>query len=119
MNKPLTMFGTLTLSAVAFVRAASRASSETQIYAGEMFGDRMTETSISGSPPRLHESTTFGGRYTYEFTEGTQLPADYSQQLCSGYEHGGGDVGRQRALLTNTTQFQYHYLLRTRASRPT
>jgi hypothetical protein len=66
MNKPLAMFGTLTLSAVAFVRAASRSSSETQIYAGEMFGDRV-ETSISGSPPRLRESTTFGGRYTYEF----------------------------------------------------
>jgi hypothetical protein len=57
MNKPLTMFGALTLSAVAFVRAVSRLSSETQIYAGEIFGDRMTETSISGSPPRLHEST--------------------------------------------------------------
>ena len=105
MNKPLTMFGTLTLSAVAFVRAASRSSSETQIYAGEMFGEHMTETSISGSPPRLHESTTFGGRYTYEFTDtssltcgGTQLSAGYSQQLCSGYEHGGDDAGRRRAL---------------------
>ena len=65
----------------------------------------MTETSIPGSPPRLHESTTFGSRYTYEFTDmwGTQLSAGYSQQLCSGYEHGGDDVGRQRALLTNTT----------------
>jgi hypothetical protein len=43
----------------------------------------MTETSIPGSPPRLHESTTFGGRYTYEFTDmwGTQLSAGYSQQL--------------------------------------
>ena len=48
-----------------------------------MLGDRMTETSIPGSPPRLHESTTFGGRYTYEFTDmwGTQLSAGYSQQL--------------------------------------
>jgi hypothetical protein len=121
MNKPLTMFGRLTLSAVAFVRAASRSSSETPIYAGEMFGERMTETSISGSPPRLHESTTFGGRYTYEFTDmwGTQLSAGYSQQLCPGYEHGGDDVGRRRALLTNTAQFQNPYLLRTKASRPT
>ena len=120
MNKPLAMFGTLTLSAVAFVRAASRSSSETQIYAGEMFGDRV-ETSISGSPPRLHESTTFGGRYTYEFTDmwGTQLSAGYSQQLCPGYEHGGDDVGRRRALLTNTAQFQNPYLLRTKASRQT
>lgn len=67
MSNPVTMFGTLTLSAVAFVRAASRSSSETQIYAGEMFGDRMTETSVSGSPPRLHESTTLGGRDTYEY----------------------------------------------------
>jgi hypothetical protein len=67
MNKPVTIFGALTLSAVAFVRAASKSSSETQIYAGEMFGDRMTETSVSGSPPRLHESTTPGGRDTYEY----------------------------------------------------
>ena len=83
MNKPLTMFGTLTLSAVAFVRPASRSGSETQIYAGEMFGERMTETSISRSPPRLHESTTFGGGYTYEFTDmwGTQLSAAYSQYV--------------------------------------
>jgi hypothetical protein len=94
------MFGTLTLSAVAFVRAASRSSSETQIYAGEMFGDRMTETSIKGSPPRLYESTTFGGRCTYEFTDmwGTQLSAGYSPQLCPGYEHGGDEVARRRAL---------------------
>jgi hypothetical protein len=67
MNKPVTIFGTLMLSAVAFVRAASRSSSETQIYADEMSGDRMTETSISGSPRHLHERTTFGGRYTYEY----------------------------------------------------
>jgi hypothetical protein len=86
MNKLLAMFGTLTLSAVAFVRAVSRSSSETQIYAGEMFGDRMTETSISGSPPRLQESTIFGGRYTFTDMWGTQLSAGYSQQLCSGYE---------------------------------
>jgi hypothetical protein len=100
MNKPLTMFGTLTSSTVAFVRAASRSSSETQIYAGELCGDRMIETSISGSPPRLHESTTFAGCYTYEFTDtwGTQLSAGYSQRLCPGYEHGGDDAGRRRAL---------------------
>jgi hypothetical protein len=103
MNKPLTMIAALTLSAVAFVRAASRSSSETQIYAGEMFGDRMTETSISGSPPRLHESTTFGGRYTYEFTDTSSLtcgvlscpPAtvsSYVQAMNTGETTSGGSV---------------------------
>jgi hypothetical protein len=86
MNKPLTMFGALTLGAVAFVRAASRSSSETQIYPGEMFGDRMTETSISGSPPRLHESTTFiGGCLDPLFQEGATTAVDGNKVSLTGF----------------------------------
>ena len=55
----------------------------------------MTETSISGSPPRPNESTTFGGRYTYEFTGmwGTQPPAGYSPKHAARLDSGNSDLG--------------------------
>jgi hypothetical protein len=94
MSKPLTMFGMLSWHVFA-PRAASRPSSEIQIYAGEVFGDHMTETSISGSAPRPNESTTFGRRYTYEFTDiwGTRLSAGYSPSHAARLDSGNSDLG--------------------------
>jgi hypothetical protein len=39
----------------------SSGSQDVQIYAGETFGDRLTDTPLSGRTPRLDDTVTFGG----------------------------------------------------------
>src|ERR1700722_7413435 len=40
-----------------------------QIYGGELFGDDLTKTSVSGRTPRLDDNVTFGARYNYSVTD--------------------------------------------------
>jgi hypothetical protein len=46
-----------------------------EIYGGELFGDDLTNTPVSGRTPRLNDDATFGARYNYNFTDmwGVQL----------------------------------------------
>ena len=68
-------------------------SQDVQVYAGEMFGDRLTTTFVNGDFPRLDDSVTFGGRYTFNFTPqwGFQLSAGYSPSHISHV--GSGSTG--------------------------
>jgi hypothetical protein len=70
-------------------------SQDVQVYAGEMFGDRLTDTPLSGGIPRLDDSFTFGGRYTYYFTNlwGVQLAAAYTPSRASHVPGGADDLG--------------------------
>ncbi|PYS60627.1 MAG: hypothetical protein DMF76_13305 [Acidobacteria bacterium] len=73
----------------------SSGSQDVQIYAGELFGDRLTDTPLSGRTPRLDDSVTFGGRYTYYFTNlwGVQLSAGYSPSRAGHAPGGTDDLG--------------------------
>jgi outer membrane beta-barrel protein len=99
MNKQLTLLGLAVLGASALhdspAAAQGQPSQEIQIYGGEIFGDRMTETSISRSTPRLDDSATFGGRYTYNFTDtwGAQLSAGYSPSYAAHVASGNSNLG--------------------------
>jgi len=99
MNKQLMLSGLAILGAIALhdspAAAQDRSSQEIQIYGGEIFGDRMTETSISRSTPRLDASATFGGRYTYNFTDvwGVQLSGGYSPSRAAHVASGDSDLG--------------------------
>jgi hypothetical protein len=66
-------------------------SQDVQLYAGQMFGDRITTTPINGSYPRLDDSVTFGGRYTFDFTPqwGRQFSTGYSPGRLSHYAVAG------------------------------
>ena len=44
-------------------------SQEVDAYAGELFGDDLTNTRITGSQPKLDDKVTFGLRYGYNFTD--------------------------------------------------
>jgi outer membrane protein W len=70
-------------------------SQDFQLYAGEMFGDRLTGTFISGNYPQLDDSFTFGGRYTFNFTPqwGLQLSAGYTPSRVSRIASGSSDFG--------------------------
>jgi len=69
-------------------------SQEVQIYGGEIFGDRLTETTVSGSTPRLNDAATVGGRYNFNFNDrfGVQLQAGYSPGFVGHVASGDGSV---------------------------
>jgi hypothetical protein len=52
----------------------------------EIFGDRLTETPISGSTPRLNDTYTVGGKYNYNFNGnfGAQFQFGYSPRVTTG-----------------------------------
>lgn len=100
MNGRLMMLGLVTLGVAALhsqtADAQSRAGSQDlQVYAGEMFGDRLTETPLSGRYPLLNDDAVFGGRYTYDFTDqwGVQLSAGYSPSRAARVSGGDSNLG--------------------------
>jgi opacity protein-like surface antigen len=75
--------------------AAAQSSQDVQLYVGEMFGDRLMQTPLSGSTPRLDDNVTFGGRYTYNFMKqlGIQLSAGYTPTRAGHVASGDSDLG--------------------------
>src|SRR5580658_10492010 len=50
--------------------AQEQASTQSvQVYGGELFGDDLTKTPVSGGTPRLDDNVMFGARYNYNFTD--------------------------------------------------
>jgi outer membrane beta-barrel protein len=66
-----------------------------QVYGGELFGDDLTKTPVSGRTPRLDDNVTFGARYDYNFTDtwGIQLSSAYSPNRASRVTSGNSDLG--------------------------
>jgi outer membrane protein len=102
MNSRITMLGLVTAAVATLHGAPAQAQTQTpagsqdlQIYGGEMFGDRLTEAPLSGSHPLLNDDVTFGGRYTYDFTDqwGAQLSAGYSPTHTGHVAGGDSDLG--------------------------
>jgi opacity protein-like surface antigen len=99
MNKQVAALASVTLGALALHLAPALAqgasSQEIQLYGGELFGDRLTETPISGSTPRLNDSATFGGRYGVNYNDmfGAQLSAGYSPGRAGHARSGDSSLG--------------------------
>jgi hypothetical protein len=92
--------GTLALMGTSLYAGSASAqyrpySQDVQVYAGEMFGDRLTTTFVNGDYPRLDDGVTFGARYTFNFTPqwGFQLSAGYSPSYISHVGFGSTDFG--------------------------
>jgi outer membrane beta-barrel protein len=66
-----------------------------QIYGGELFGDDLTKTPVSGLTPRLDDNITFGARYNYNITDvwGVQLSAGYTPTRASRVISGDSNLG--------------------------
>jgi opacity protein-like surface antigen len=75
--------------------AQEHGSQEVQIYGGEIFGDRLTETPVSGSTPRLNDAAAIGARYNFNFSEklGAQLEVGYSPRVTTGHVDSGNSDG--------------------------
>jgi len=99
MNRQFSLLASVTLGATVLhmspAAAADPASQEIQLYGGEIFGDRLTQTTISGSTPRFNDSATFGGRYTVNYTDtwGVQLSAGYSPGRAGHVRSGDSSLG--------------------------
>jgi len=83
LNPRAALWALATLGACALASHATNArggTPELQLYAGEMFGDRIPDAAFTGAHPLLDDAVAFGGRYTYYFTDqwGLQLSAGYS-----------------------------------------
>jgi hypothetical protein len=91
----LLMLGMVALHGTPADAQAQAGSEDIQVYAGEMFGDRLTETPLNGRSPLLDDDALFGGRYTYDFTNqwGLQLSAGYSPSRTGNLVGGDSDLG--------------------------
>ena len=91
----LVSVGLAALHAEPAAAQTSSSSQDVQLYVGEMFGDRLMETSLSGSTSRLNDNVTFGGRYTYNFMRrlGIQLSAGYTPTRAAHVGSGDSDLG--------------------------
>jgi outer membrane beta-barrel protein len=100
MNRQSALLASVTLGATVLHMSPAAAAAgpnpqEIQLYGGEIFGDRLTQRSISGSTPRLNDSATFGGRYTVNYTDmwGLQLSAGYSPGRAGHVRSGDSSLG--------------------------
>jgi hypothetical protein len=66
-----------------------------EIYGGELFGDDLTHTPVSGRTPRLNDNAAFGARYNYNFTEmwGVQLSGGYIPNRAARVTSGNNKLG--------------------------
>ena len=62
----LALLALSTAPAMAQVKAGDQ---EVSFYAGEMFGDDVTDGNVSGKTPKLDDELTYGIRYAYSFTD--------------------------------------------------
>jgi outer membrane beta-barrel protein len=84
--------GALLLNALPASAQVHAGSQEVDAYAGELFGDDLTDLRITGRKPKLDDDVTFGLRYGYNFTDnwGIEGSLGYSPNKVTGL--AGGDV---------------------------
>jgi opacity protein-like surface antigen len=81
-------------SATAIAQEQARSQS-VEIFGGEFFGDKLTDTPVSGRNPRLNDDALAGIRYNYNITDmwGVQLSSGYSWSRSSRVQIGDNKLG--------------------------
>jgi outer membrane beta-barrel protein len=95
--KSLKLLGLASLGAATLVTAPVFAqveahSQELSAYAGQLFGDKLTDTAVSGQVPELDDDVTYGVRYAYNHTPNFALEASLGETLTSATQLAGGDI---------------------------
>jgi outer membrane beta-barrel protein len=90
----LAAVGALVLSAAPAAAQVQSGSQEVHAYGGELFGDDLTDTTISGRTPKLDDDVTYGLRYGYNFTDtwGIELSLGQSANSATGLASGDVDL---------------------------
>jgi len=89
------MTGLAALGALALNAAPASAQEPTQevnVYGGELFGDKLTDTSISGSRPELDDDITYGVRYGYNFSDAWGLEVSAGNTSSAVTKLAGRDI---------------------------
>lgn len=79
------------VSAPAFSQVEAR-SQEVSAYAGQLFGDKLTDTAVSGQVPELDDDFTYGFRYAFNLTPHFALEAAVGETPTSVTKLAGGDI---------------------------
>jgi outer membrane beta-barrel protein len=87
-------FGTLAFQALpALAQGAPAAGQqEVDVYAGELFGDDLTDRQVSGQTPKLDDDVTFGVRYGYSISDALGIEVSAGRTPTSVTQLAGGDI---------------------------
>ena len=88
----LAALGAIALHAVPAGAQTQERTQELSAYAGELFGDPITDTAISGRKPELDDDVTYGLRYAYNFTDAFAIEASAGNTSSSVTKLAGGDI---------------------------
>ena len=107
----LAAIGALALSTVP--AGAQEATQEVHVYGGQLFGDKLTDTAISGSRPELDDDITYGVRYGYNFSKdwGLEISAGNTSSAATGLP------GRDIDLDLTTVELSNRFEVRTLSGR--
>lgn len=103
----LATLGALALGAVPAVAQVTAGSQEVHVYAGEAFGDDLTDRSITGRTPELDDDVTYGLRYGYNFTDAWGLELSLGRTNTSVVGLPGRDTDLD--LTTFDADAVYHF----------
>ena len=103
----LATLGALALGAVPAMAQVTAGSQEVHAYAGEAFGDDLTDRSITGRTPELDDDVTYGLRYGYNFTDAWGLELSLGRTNTSVIGLPGGDTDLD--LTTFDADAVYHF----------
>jgi len=73
--------------------------SEIHVYAGELFGDDLSDKAVSGRKPKLDDDLTYGVRYGYDFTESWGLEVSGGYSASTAKDVPGGDTNFNLGIL--------------------
>jgi outer membrane beta-barrel protein len=97
MKSQLKLLGLASLGAASLITAPAFAqvearSQEVSAYAGQLFGDKLTDTPVSGQVPELDDDFTYGFRYAYNLTPHLALEAAVGETPSSATRLAGEDI---------------------------
>jgi outer membrane beta-barrel protein len=97
MNKEWKLSGLAAVGVLALVAAPAQAQvegagNELGVYGGELFGDDLTDTAVSGRTPKLDDDFTYGVRYAYNLNKAFAVELGIGETPSSATELAGSDV---------------------------
>ena len=88
----LASLGALALLASPAFSQVEGHTQELSIYGGELFGDQLTDRTISGQTPELDDNATYGVRYAFNFNRALALEVAVGETPSSATKLAGKDI---------------------------
>ncbi len=88
----LAALGTLALATTPALAQEEGARNELGFYGGELFGDDLTNTPVSGQTPKLDDDVTYGIRYGYNLNNAFGLEVSLGETPTAATKLAGQDI---------------------------